>query len=249
MPGLPAANSLLPLNLSTVRYGLGYLVGFLVFLWIARRRGLNTVGVRGVAIAGLLGGLVGANVTQWLATGQPGKTVLGGVAGGYLAVILYKRYIGLRRPTGDLFAVAVCAGEAIGRWGCFFGGCCHGRPSEVPWAVLQHDVLRHPTQVYLSLASLLVLGVLLYREFRAPLPENGLFYLQGLLYAALRFAVEFFREATPHGGLTTAQWACLVGIVFFGYRFYRQAREVRLVRAREAPAVPAASVEVPHVVT
>jgi phosphatidylglycerol:prolipoprotein diacylglycerol transferase len=236
MPGLPAQNYLLPLNLSTLCYGLGYLVGFLTFLWIAHRRGLNTVGVRGVAIVGLLGGLVGANLTQWLATGQPGKTVLGGVAGGYLAVILYKRHIGLRRPTGDLFAIAVCAGEAVGRWGCFFGGCCYGRPTELPWAVLQHDALRHPTQLYLSLASLVVLGILLYREFRAPLPENGLFYLQGLLYAALRFAVEFFRETSTHGRLTTAQWACLIGMAFFGYRFYQQCRAERIARALENPA-------------
>lgn len=246
MPGLTAANYFLPLNLSTLCYGLGYLIGFLAFLWMAHRRGLNTVGVRGVAVAGLLGGLVGANLTQWLATGQPGKTVLGGVAGGYLAVILYKRYIGLRRPTGDLFAVAVCAGEAVGRWGCFFGGCCYGRPTDLPWAIFQHDALRHPAQLYLSLGSLVVLGILLYREFCVPLPENGLFYLQGLLYGALRFSVEFFRETSTHAGLTTAQWTCLIGMAFFGYRFYQQRRAERIARALENPA---SGTEVNNVVT
>ena len=52
------------MNLSALCYGLGYLVGFLTFLWMAHRRGLNTVGVRGVAVAGLLGGLAGANLTD-----------------------------------------------------------------------------------------------------------------------------------------------------------------------------------------
>ena len=242
MPGLPAASSFFSFTPSALCYGLGYLTGLLVFVWMARRRGLNTAGVRNTAIAGLLGGLIGANLAQWLSTGQPGKTVLGGAAGGYLAVALYKRHIGLRRPTGDLFAVAVCAGEAVGRWGCFFGGCCYGRATELPWAVHQHDAFRHPTQAYLSLAALVILGILLYREFRAPLPENSLFYLQGMLYSIARFLVEFYRDVSPAAlGLTMAQWVCLIGIAFFGYRWFVTAR------LPKGTGIPAA--EIPHVVT
>src|SRR6185436_8498959 len=115
---------------------------------------------------------------------------------GYVCVILYKRFSKITRPTGDLFAVSRMAGEAVGRWGCFFGGCCHGKPTDLPWAVFQHEALRHPTQVYLSLASAVILALLLCREFRRPLPENGLFYLQGALYSVARFAIEFYRDGT-----------------------------------------------------
>jgi phosphatidylglycerol:prolipoprotein diacylglycerol transferase len=204
--------------LSAFCYGCGYLVGLLAFIWLARRRRLATSGVLTLAMVGLIGGLVGANLVQWLATGEAGKTVLGAIAGGYLAVVVAKRLIGLRRPLGDLFAVAICAGEAVGRWGCFFGGCCYGKPTHLPWAVWQHGAYRHPTQVYLSLASALIL-VLLLRYERASPPENALFYLQGALYCAARFGIEFWRVAPPGpAGLTLARWACLAGGAFFATR-------------------------------
>jgi phosphatidylglycerol:prolipoprotein diacylglycerol transferase len=80
--------------------------------------------------AGIAGGLIGANIAQLVATDSPGKSILGGISGGYLAVMAAKRYLGIVRPTGDLFALALAAGEAIGRWGCFLAGCCYGKPTE-----------------------------------------------------------------------------------------------------------------------
>jgi phosphatidylglycerol:prolipoprotein diacylglycerol transferase len=205
--------------LSAICYACGYGVGLLAFLWLARRRRLATRGVMILVGVGLIGGLVGANLAQWLVTGSAGKTVLGAVAGGYVSVAIAKRWIGLRRPTGDLFAITLCAGEAVGRWGCYFGGCCYGRPAHLPWAVWQHGALRHPTQIYLSLAAAAILLALLRFERASP-PENGLFYLQGVLYCAVRFVIEFWREAPPGAaGLTAAQWACLGGFIFFTVRF------------------------------
>src|SRR5579863_9638521 len=100
-------------------YACGYVVGVLAFFWLAQRRRLDTPGVMNLLGVGLIGGLVGANVAQWLVMGSAGKTVLGAIVGGYLAVFVAKRWMGLRRPTGDLFAIALCAGEAVGRWGCY----------------------------------------------------------------------------------------------------------------------------------
>jgi phosphatidylglycerol---prolipoprotein diacylglyceryl transferase len=231
MPDLAAILKTLtaPVPAAAICYALAYLVGLGAFAWIAYRRGLATAGIKAVAVAGLMGGLVGANAAQWLASGAPGKTALGGIAGGYLTVALYKRHLGLRRPTGDLFAVAVCAGEAVGRWGCFFGGCCYGRPTDAPFAVYQHDALRHPTQIYLSVACFLILWAMyLFHRFVRP-PENGLFFLHGLLYCAARFVIESYREGTALAlSLTLAQWACLIGAAFFG------ARLTRLLQDREA---------------
>src|SRR5690349_6084384 len=81
-----------PLSASALCYGLAYAIGLVVFALMARRRRIATSGIGAVSVAGLLGGLVGANLAQWLATGSGGKSVLGGVAGGYLAVVLYKRH-------------------------------------------------------------------------------------------------------------------------------------------------------------
>lgn len=199
-------------------YGLGYLTGVAAFAWIARQRRLATTGIWLLALAGLVGGLAGANLGQWIGSvGQStGKTILGGVAGGYLSVAVVKRLLGIRRPTGDLFAFGMSAGEAVGRWGCFVGGCCYGRQCHLPWAVWQHSAYRHPTQLYLSAAALGTFGVLLWLERRRTLPENGLFFVQGALFCGLRFIVEFFREGDPVWlGLTVAQWACLAGGLYF----------------------------------
>jgi phosphatidylglycerol:prolipoprotein diacylglycerol transferase len=212
-------------------YAAGYILGIAAFVWMARRRGLATEGILLAMMAGLIGGLICANLAQRAVTGAAGKTVLGAVAGGYLCVFLTKRAVGIRRPLGDLFAVAICAGEAVGRWGCLFGGCCYGRPTDVPWAVWQHDAFRHPTQIYLSLACLLILGAL-WRFERASPPENGLFYLQGMLYCAARFLIEFCRETHAVGiGLSAAQWACLVGFAFFAARLHRLIRPAEVESA------------------
>lgn len=202
-------------------YLLGYASGVAAFAWLARRRGLSTAGVWSVALVGLFGGLIGANLAQLIASGgkEMGKTVLGGIVGGYLSVHLYKRRIGLTRPLGDLFAFAMSAGEAVGRWGCFFGGCCYGREAgdSVWWSVYQHGAERYPTQAYMSLASAAVFGVLVVLEKRRTLPENGLFYVQGTLACAARFSIEYYRTASPVWlGLTAAQWACVAGVLFFG---------------------------------
>jgi phosphatidylglycerol:prolipoprotein diacylglycerol transferase len=200
---------------SALCYALGYLTGAGAFWAMARRRRLATQGIAILMGAGLVGGLIGANAVQQLIAREPGKTVLGGIVFGWLSVILAKRYLGIKRSTGDLFAVAVSAGEAVGRLGCFFGGCCYGKACDLPWSVWQHDAHRHPTQIYLSVANAAILAVLLRIDRAAP-PENTLFYVQGVLYCAARFAVEFFRDVRPAAmGLTAAQWGCAAGLAFF----------------------------------
>jgi phosphatidylglycerol:prolipoprotein diacylglycerol transferase len=205
-----------------IAYTAAYAFGIALFAWMARRRGLATEGVRIVVIAGVAGGLAGAMIGQLLFGGTGGKTILGGIAGGFLAVVLAKRSIGLKRPIGDLFAVALAGGEAVGRIGCFIGGCCYGKIASVPWAVEDHGAWRHPTQLYSSACAALTLAVLLRLEKRANLPENALFYIQGMLMCLSRFASEFFREpGAIAGAFTVAQWACLAGLAFFGLLGFR----------------------------
>ncbi len=201
-------------------YALAYVVAAGAFWWMARRRGMATGAIARIMGAGLIGGLAGANLFQLFATGLPGKTIEGGIVGGWLAVVLAKRALGVTRPTGDLFALAIPAGEAIGRIACFIGGCCYGKVAGVVWAVHDHGALRHPTQLYLALAAATCFVVLLGVEKRLRLPENGLFYLGGMLFCIDRFAVEFFRDvaATP-AGLTLAQIGCCIGFAVFAWRF------------------------------
>jgi len=224
------------MTLSAGCYAAGYVTGLLAFIWMAYLRRMANEDIFAILAAGLIGGLLCANVAQLLVTNTAGKTVLGGIAGGYMFVLIAKRLLGITRPTGDLFAVAICAGEAVGRWGCFFGGCCYGKPTTMAWAVWQHNAFRHPAQIYLSLANLLILLVLLFlqrqSEYRSEsrpgirLPENTLFCVQGALYCVARFLIEFWRFTPDAGLLTRAQWACMAGFVFFCVYLFRLLRPV-----------------------
>jgi phosphatidylglycerol---prolipoprotein diacylglyceryl transferase len=215
MDALPVYERLV---LSSVAYVLAYGCGLALFAWAARRRGIGGRDLRAIAVAGLFGGLIGANAVQLAVSGEPGKTMLGGIAGGWIAVVLAKRSIGLRRPLGDLFAFAIAGGEAVGRFGCFFAGCCYGKVAHVAWAVHDHGQPRHPTQLYSSLAALATLAVIAWVDRRRTLPDNAIFYLQGALFCALRFVVEFYRDVPAYGGFSLAQYACMAGFALFAWR-------------------------------
>jgi phosphatidylglycerol:prolipoprotein diacylglycerol transferase len=221
-------------------YALAYGAALLVFRWMARRRGLATAGMWLLMQAGLFGGLIGANLIQLFATGSPGKTIEGGIACGYLAVVWMKRHLGIVRPTGDLFALAVPAGEAIGRIACFIGGCCYGKASTAPLAVYDHAAFRYPTQLYLSFAAAATFAVLLRLERKRALPENGLFYVAGMLFCATRFGIEFFRDGpSALGPLTLAQLGCAAGFSYFAWKFGTLFRSGRAEQA--APFEPLAA--------
>jgi phosphatidylglycerol:prolipoprotein diacylglycerol transferase len=208
---------------------LGYLVGALVLFLEARRRNLATTGMRLVALCGVAGGVLGARLSEWIfgaantllahpsAILDPrngGKSLVGGLIFGWLSVEIAKRKLGIRRSTGDLWALALPAGEAVGRIGCTFNECCFGTPFSGVGAVFQHSEWRYPTQIYSSLAAALLFGVLL--ALREKMPREGdLFRLYLLLYGLSRFAIEAFRERNfVFASFSTVQLICLETAVF-----------------------------------
>ncbi len=211
---------------------LGYIVGGILIWFEARRRRMATEGTGWIVLAGLGGGVLGAKLTLWavldwntlvthpLVIFDPrtgGRALIGGIVGGWIGVALAKRRLGIRRSTGDLFALALPAGEAVGRLGCFVNGCCYGAPTRLPWAVYQHDAWRHPAQIYSSLTAAALFGVLYALRDRLP-REGDLFKLYLVLYGASRFALEFVRERNAMvGSLSLVQWSCLVIVAIFSF--------------------------------
>ena len=168
-------------------------------------------------IGGSLGAKVGyflANVHAWsldLAWMADGKTVVTGLAFAYLAVELTKLAIGVHVKTGDGFALPLALALAVGRWGCFFNGCCYGVPTTLPWGIVFHDgVARHPTQLYEILFHFTMAVALLQLAHRDALPTHRL-QLYLIIYGAYRFLTEYVRPEPPWLlGLTFYQWAALV---------------------------------------
>jgi phosphatidylglycerol---prolipoprotein diacylglyceryl transferase len=170
-----------------------------------------------VFIGGVLGARLGyimANLDAWslnFAWLADGKTVLTGIAGAYLAVEATKLALGIHVKTGDDYALPLALALAVGRWGCFFNGCCFGTPTSLPWAVVFHDdVPRHPTQIYESLFHLLLAAILFLLARKQLLPTHRLqFYL--ITYCVFRFLTEYIRPEPPWLlGLTFYQWTALV---------------------------------------
>ena len=58
-----------------------------MFGYVAKRRGLATEGIWALIVAGVIGGLAGANLVQLLVAHTPGKTIIGAIACGYLAIV------------------------------------------------------------------------------------------------------------------------------------------------------------------
>jgi phosphatidylglycerol:prolipoprotein diacylglycerol transferase len=209
---------------------LGYATGLAVYLYVAKRRKLLTQGMAIIAYWALFGGFLGAKLGEFLAEGWPisispltifdatvgGRAILGGLLGGWLAVYIAKRRMGIVRSTGDLFAYALPAGEAVGRIGCYFNGCCYGKATSFPIAIYQHGAWRHPTQLYSSACALATLAVV-FAVRKHVRKEGDLFKVYLLLFGATRFAIEFLREGKPVWlGLTAMQFLCLELVIFCG---------------------------------
>ena len=179
----------------------------------------------------LVGALSGAFLLQlpadafgWSASraGEPivagafgGRTVVGGLLGGWLAVEAGKRGLDVRTATGDGFALPLAIALACGRLGCFFTGCCAGRrldPGERYewWRGLAiddgHGSHRFPAQLA-EVAFHAIAAVVLFATMRAGIGKNRRFALYVAAYAAFRFALEWLRDNPRLAlGLTYYQW-------------------------------------------
>lgn len=222
--------------------GLSYLVGALVFWWAARQRQMSTEGIWTAVGVGFVAGILGAKLTQLIAEGWPtrmstatamdprngGRALLGGVIFGWIGVELAKRKLGIKRSTGDFFALALPAGEAVGRIGCYFNGCCYGEKCDLPWAIYQHDAWRHPAQLYSAVVAALMFAFLCW--LRPKLTREGdLFRTYLALFGITRFLLEFVRwRETLWFGLSPMQWFCLELIATSAFMTWRVQRKALL---------------------
>jgi len=235
-------------ELHPVFEALGYVAGYVVYKSARDRTGdLLSDERRWLIIAATaVGALVGARVLglleqaprmglQWSSLLLPGgKTIVGGLLGGWIAVEVVKLVLGIRSRTGDLFAIPLCVGIAIGRIGCFVAGLAddtYGTATGLPWGVDFGDgVRRHPTQLY-EIVFLLLLAGVLWRLSRRPHRNGALFRVFMGSYLGWRFVVDFIKPQPHVVGLNMIQWACLSGLVAVGVGAVTGQREPEAVDA------------------
>ena len=135
--------------------------------------------------------------------------------GGFIAAVLFAVwYIRLHHlpfwKVVDVYAPAISLGLGVGRIGCFAAGCDYGKPTTSAWGVIFTNPIAHevsgvplgvplyPTQPIMSLASLSIFAILIWRYSRKS-RDGEIFVLYLGLYAVARFFIEFLRGDEDRG--------------------------------------------------
>ena len=208
-------------------YGMMYLIGFLVAMFIANRAADKSAGewtrdqVSDLLFYSFLGVILGGRIGyvlfyQWeyfltdplylFQIWQGGMSFHGGLLGVITAVYIFSRKTNKSfLIVGDFVAPLVPVGLGMGRLGNFINAELWGRQTDVPWAmVFPTDSLqlpRHPSQLYEFFLEGVVLFAILYMVTRKPRSlglASGTFLIG---YGVFRSFVEFFREPDAHLGL------------------------------------------------
>lgn len=200
----------------------GCIIGWLVTLREARLRGLDTDVVEGVAFWSLLIGFPMASVFDvlfyhpQLLRAEPLALLkfwkymssYGGFIGGALGAL---GYLAIRRkpilPYLDCLAVGLTVGWLFGRLGCSIVHDHPGVHTDFILGVRFPDGVRHDLGLYEWLYTILML-VILYAIPRWRLPPGATLTLVCLLYAPVRFLLDFLRAGDQlYWGLTPGQYA------------------------------------------
>jgi len=208
-----------------------FLVCYLILKHEIMKRGDDPEIASNIIFWGAIGGIIGAKIFYiaefyqdfshdpigMIFTGA-GLVFHGGLVGGTIAVVLVIRKA--KKSLGqyaDLIGPALLVGQGIGRIGCFFAGCCHGKACSLPWAVrFPHasppaDYPVHPTQLYETLINITLFFILI--KFVRPRIKHlpGLTFAIYMMLAGFeRFLLEFIRvNPRVAWGLSSAQFTSM----------------------------------------
>lgn len=212
-------------------YGVAVTLGLLVTAAIlgraAERSRLDvgaTIATIGYAtVAGFAGAFALFALVEAVRTGDPfavrdhgGLVFYGAVPTALLAVVLAARSFALPwLRIVDLGVPGLALGHALGRIGCFLGGCCYGAPWHGPWAALATHPLaaaahpavpRHPVQLYEALGLVALAAAFTLRR-PDTVGDGGRALAYVAAYAALRLGIEQLRDDAVRGvfgGLSTS---------------------------------------------
>jgi phosphatidylglycerol:prolipoprotein diacylglycerol transferase len=173
--------------------------------------------------------------------GGEGLTIWGAVLGAAIGIWIFS-LINKKFSFGhmaDVLAPGIILAQAIGRVGCTLNGCCYGKPTDLPWAIVYVNqntngpigVPVHPTQIYEIIFNLIVFGILLLLRRRLKV-DGSLFLVYLIAYSIWRLGIDFIRDGTPFlFGLHQAQVISIIVLIItvtlLVIRTYRAKKEVK----------------------
>lgn len=239
-----------PINTYGVLLAIGLMLALVTAAKLAARDGLPRERIYDLGLWTIIGGLLGSKILMFFTEDnvnifsldflRSGGVYYGGFLGGFFALVFLIRFYKLSFwKVADAFAPGVALGQIFGRQGCFAAGCCWGKPTDsifgVQFSEQAHEFTGipiytedgisplhlHPTQLYESLAMIIVFFILLYLH-KTKRFDGQVLIAYGIIYGIVRFTIEFFRD-DPRGdlfgltsltGLSTSQMISL--LVAFG---------------------------------
>ena len=159
-----------------------------------------------------------------------GMVYYGGFIGAFIFLSVFCRifYPNKKEKMSDIFSVCVPLFHCFARIGCFFAGCCFGIESKIGFITNTNNlipeingVIRIPIQLIEACINLFVFVVLYSLTFKKH-KDGTLIYVYILLYAPMRFVLEFFR-GDLHRGIwwhwSTSQWisVLLISVAIIKY--------------------------------
>jgi phosphatidylglycerol:prolipoprotein diacylglycerol transferase len=153
---------------------------------------------------------------------RSGITFIGGFIGGALFFVgvyflFRKRYSERLYQTISALPCSVIIAHAFGRVGCFFAGCCYGKPTDsflgVQFPRLSQPV--HPTQLYEAAFLFVLFAVTAYLVLKKDFKHNLSLYF--IAYGVFRFFIEYLRDDARGelvGGITPSQFWSILMVVF-----------------------------------
>ena len=201
---------------------LGLIVALVVHEAVHVRLGLQFPQTLMISLVAMVVGIVGAKI-RFIAVHRSEGRFEGWSIQGFLVAIAIAAPVMLAIANVsigaflDSSAPGVFVGLAIGRIGCFFAGCCAGRPTSAAWGMWSSDqrvgMRRIPTQL---LESALALGIALISVVAVlgdrPL-TGGIFLAALALYTLVRQGILRLRAERPNsvrGGTVIALTSALV---------------------------------------
>lgn len=158
-----------------------------------------------------------------------GITFIGGLIGGVVSflvgyTIFRKRF---KSKLLDILSLAPCCiliAHAFGRVGCFFAGCCYGKPTDgifgVTFPGMSHAV--HPTQLYEATFLFLMFAICMVLYLKKDFKYNLPLYL--IAYGIFRFLIEYVRNDSRGeliGAVSPSQfWSIVMVVIGVALIFY-----------------------------
>lgn len=201
---------------------LGILIALVLQRVVIGRLGLRLSAVLPISLAAVVAGVIGAKawymVLHRRSRRRDGWCIQGLVVG--IAIVAPLLLAATGNSIGDYFDATVpglLVGMAVGRLGCFFAGCCCGRPTASRWGVFSTDqqpvgARRIPTQL-LESAFTFAVGLATLAAVLEWGPARGGWFVAGLAaYTIGRQGILRWRaeRKSPRAGVLTA---CVAAVV------------------------------------